>query len=154
MRAIVNREAQLVILLITLLMILCCDLEAQNAIDRIEEPTYPGGRKELLKYMEKNMVYPAEMKRLGNSGEVVVEFFVERSGVISGVSVVKSLSKEFDDEAIRLTRNMPRWNPGKKNGVPVRYKMTMPINFKLKGKRGTIHKDNNREFINELQFLF
>ena len=154
MRAIVNREARLVILLTTLLMMLCGDLKAQNATDRIEEPTYPGGRKELLKYMEKNIVYPAEMKRLGNSGEVVVEFFVERSGVISGVSVVKSLSKEFDDEAIRLTRNMPRWNPGKKNGVPVRYKMTMPINFKLKGKRGTIHKDNNREFINELQFLF
>ena len=66
------------------------------------------------------MVHPVEMRQLGVEGEVVVEFFVERSGVISGVSVVKSLSKSFDDEAIRLTRNMPRWVPGKKNGVPVR----------------------------------
>lgn len=139
--------------LIGVLLILCCDLAAQKTKDRIVEPSFIGGRKELLKYMEKNMVYPVEMQRLGKSGEVVVEFCVERSGVISGVSVVKSLSKDFDDEAIRLTRNMPRWNPGTKNGVPVRYKMTMPINFKLKRKHGTIDKDNNREFINELEFM-
>lgn len=78
------------------------------------------------------MVHPEEMRRLGIEGEVVVEFFVERNGVISGVNAVKKLTKEFDEEAIRLVRNMPYWIPGKKNGVPVRYKMTMPINFKIK----------------------
>ena len=58
------------------------------------------------------------------------------------VSVVKSLSKEFDDEAIRLTRYMPRWVPGTKNGNPVRYKMTMPINFKYARKK--------KSFVNEV----
>lgn len=105
---------------------------AQTKKDKIEEPQFPGGRKELLKYMEENMVHPEEMRRLGIEGEVVVEFFVERNGVISGVNVVKKLTKEFDEEAIRLVRNMPYWVPGKKNSVPVRYKMTMPINFKIK----------------------
>lgn len=114
------------------LFFICGNLEAQVKKDKIEEPQYPGGRKELLKYVEKNMVHPVEMRQLGVEGEVVVEFYVERSGVISGVSVVKGLSEAFDEEAIRLTRNMPRWIPGKKNGVPVRYKMTMPINFKVK----------------------
>ena len=114
---------------------LCSNLSAQTTADKIVEPQFPGGRKELLKYMEKNMVYPEEMRRLRKSGEVVVEFYIERSGVISGVSVVKSLTKEFDDEAIRLTRYMPRWVPGTKNGAPVRYKMTMPINFKYTNAR-------------------
>ena len=104
--------------------------------DVIVQPQFPGGREKLLEYMETQMVYPTEMRRLANSGEVVVEFFVERNGVISGVNVVRSLCKEFDDEAIRLTRNMPIWIPGTKNGVPVRYKMTMPINFKINRKRG------------------
>ena len=116
--------------LLSFLLMLCSNLSAQTTEDKIVEPQFPGGRKELLKYMEKNMVYPEEMRRLRKSGEVVVEFFVERSGVISGVNVVKSLTKEFDDEAIRLTRYMPRWVPGTKNGSPVRYRMTMPINFK------------------------
>jgi len=109
----------------------CSNVDAQKR-DKIEEPQYPGGRKELLKYMEENMRYPDSMRDLDMEGEVVVEFYVERNGVISGVSVVKSVSKEFDDEAIRLTRNMPRWIPGRKNGALVRYKMTMPINFKIK----------------------
>lgn len=129
-------------LLLCSLLLLCTDLAAQKR-DKIEEPQYPGGRKELLKYMEQNMVHPADMRKLGVEGEVVVEFYVERSGVISGVSVVKSLAKEFDDEAIRLTRNMPRWIPGRKNGVLVRYKMTMPINFRLKRHFGK-HIDKSR----------
>lgn len=153
MKTNMTSSSRAVVVLAALLM-LCCELAAQNTKDKIVEPSFPGGCKELLRYMEKKMVYPVEMQRLGKSGEVVVEFYVERSGVISGVNVVKSLSKEFDDEAIRLTRYMPRWNPGTKNGKPMRFKMTMPINFKLKRKRGTIDKDNNREFINELEFLF
>lgn len=120
------------------IVLACTSMDAQTKKDKIEEPQYPGGRKELLKYMEEQLVYPSEMRRLGQEGEVVVEFFVERNGFISGVNVVKGLTKEFDEEAIRLTRNMPRWIPGKKNGVPVRYRMTMPINFKIKiqSKRG------------------
>ena len=116
------------------IMLLCTTMMAQTE-DVIVQPEFPGGRKELLKYMEEHMVYPAEMRRLNKTGEVVVEFFVERNGVISGVNVVKGICKELDDEAIRLTRYMPLWEPGTKNGVPVRYKMTMPIHFKIKRKR-------------------
>lgn len=114
------------------ILFICVSTNAQTKNDKIEEPQFPGGRKELLKYMKENIVYPEEMRRLSKEGEVVVTFIVERSGVISGISVVKSLTKEFDEEAIRLVRYMPYWIPGKKNGVPVRYQMTMPINFKYK----------------------
>ena len=107
-------------------------LHAQTKKDKIEEPQFPGGRTELLKYMDENMVHPEEMRRLGTEGEVIVKFFVEANGVISGVTVMKSLTTEFDEEAKRLVRNMPYWIPGKKNGTPVRYQMTMPINFKIK----------------------
>ena len=124
-------------------LFLACSSYAQTKKDKIEEPQFPGGRKELLKYVEENMVHPEEMRRLGIEGEVVVEFFVERNGVISGVNVVKKLTKEFDEEAIRLVRNMPYWVPGKKNGVPVRYKMTMPINFKIKIQSGK-HIDKSK----------
>ena len=124
------KRCKWIVLLLGLVMV-CSNVDAQKR-DKIEEPQYPGGRKELLKYMEEHMRYPDSMRDLDMEGEVVVEFYVERNGVISGVSVVKSVSKEFDDEAIRLTRNMPRWIPGRKNGVLVRYKMTMPINFKIK----------------------
>ena len=124
-------------------LLLACTSYAQTKKDKIEEPQFPGGRKELLKYMEENKVHPEAMRRLGLEGEVVVEFFVERNGVISGVNVVKKLSDEFDEEAIRLVRNMPYWIPGKKNGVPVRYHMTMPINFKLQVQSGKLIDQSN-----------
>ena len=124
-------------------LLLACTSYAQTKKDKIEEPQFPGGRKELLKYMEKNKVHPEAMRRLGLEGEVVVEFFVERNGVISGVNVVKKLTDEFDEEAIRLVRNMPYWIPGKKNGVPVRYRMTMPINFKLQVQSGKLIDQSN-----------
>ena len=125
---------------ITLLfsLLLACTSYAQTKRDKIEEPQFPGGRKELLKYMEEKKAYPEAMRRLGIEGEVVVEFFVERNGVISGVNVIKKLTEEFDEEAIRLVRNMPYWIPGKKNGAPVRYRMTMPINFKVKVHSGEL----------------
>ena len=124
-------------------LLACIGLQAQTSKDKIEEPQFPGGRKELLKYMEENMVHPDEMRRLGTEGEVIVGFFVEPNGVIAGVTVVKSLTKEFDEEAKRLVRNMPYWIPGKKNGVPVRYRMTMPINFKVKTQSGK-HVDRSK----------
>ena len=124
-------------------LLACTGLHAQTKMDKIEEPQFPGGRKELIKYIEENMVHPEEMRRLGIEGEVIMGFFVEPSGVISGVTVVKGLTKEFDEEAKRLVRNMPYWIPGKKNGVPVRYRMTMPINFKVKVQSGK-HVDRSK----------
>ena len=87
------------ILFLFVFMLSCSTISAQAKKDKIEEPQYPGGRKEMLKYMEEHMVHPADMRKMGIEGEVVVEFFVERSGVITGVNVVKSLTKEYDDEA-------------------------------------------------------
>ncbi len=34
-------------------------------------------------------------------------------------------------EAIRLVRSMPRWEPGSQNGVAVPVWFTLPITFKL-----------------------
>ncbi|MGB0931105.1 MAG: energy transducer TonB, partial [Chitinophagales bacterium] len=36
-----------------------------------------------------------------------------------------------DAEAIRVVKEMPKWNPGKQRGKPVRVAFTLPIRFKL-----------------------
>ena len=65
------------------LLVLCClllvngNLVAQTQ-DKIEEPQYPGGRKELLKYMEEHMVHPADMRELG-SGDLEGKYSIRRS---------------------------------------------------------------------------
>ena len=113
------------------------------AEDIIVMPEYPGGEKALQKYLEDNLVYPTAARKMEVTGEVVVEFTVERGGALSGVNVVKGLSTELDQEALRVVRSMGRWKPGTKNGVPVRVKMTLPINFKLRKVEG--YRDESKE---------
>ena len=107
------------------------------ADDKIDMPEFPGGRRELQKFLAENVIYPTAARQMEITGEVVVEFVVERSGVLTGINIVKGLSPELDQEALRVVKLMPKWKAGRKNGVPTRVKMTMPINFKL-------HKTNDK----------
>ena len=109
------------------------------AADKIVYPEFPGGVTELKKYLEENIVYPTAARQMEITGEVVVEFTVERSGNLTGFNIVKGLSTELDQEALRVARNMPAWKPGTKNGTPVRVTMTMPINFKIHKVEGYLN---------------
>lgn len=113
------------------------------AEDKIVMPEYPGGREALQKYIESNLVYPTTARKLEMTGEVVVEFTVERGGMLTSINVVKGLAPELDEEALRVVQGMGRWIPGTKNGVPVRVTMKMPINFKLHKVNGFL--DESKE---------
>lgn len=115
------------------------------AEDKIVMPEYPGGREALMKYVEENLIYPSTARKMEMSGEVVVEFTVDRGGQLTGINVIKGVSTELDQEALRVVRGMGRWNPGTKNGIPVRVTMTMPINFKLHKVNGFV--DESKETV-------
>ena len=61
----------------------------------------------------------------------VVQFVVERDGSIAGANVVKGIGAGCDEEALRVVRSMPKWQPGKQRGQPVRVQFNLPIRFKL-----------------------
>ncbi|GAB3202669.1 protein TonB [Pontibacter aydingkolensis] len=95
-------------------------------------PSFPGGEMEMLKYLSKNIRYPAAAQRAGVEGLVVLSFVVSKTGEISEIQVVKNLGAGTDEEAMRVVKTMPKWTPGKQNGraVPVRY--TLPVRFTIK----------------------
>ncbi|MEJ8803581.1 energy transducer TonB [Pontibacter sp. H249] len=95
-------------------------------------PAFPGGETEMLKYLAKNIRYPAAAQRAGVEGLVVLSFVVSKTGEISEIQVVKNLGAGTDEEAMRVVKTMPKWTPGKQNGraVPVRY--TLPVRFTIK----------------------
>lgn len=107
------------------------DVAAQKNKDKIVMPQYPGGEKELHKYIMNELRYPQEAMLNKETGEVLVAFSIGMDGYVSGVRVIKSVSPSLDEEAIRVVRKMPSWIPGKKNGRAVRAEMTIPINFKV-----------------------
>ena len=96
-------------------------------------PEFPGGIKACMDYLQKNMRYPEAAKKAGMQGCVTVRFVVDKEGNIKEPKVLRSVDKEFDAEAIRLVKTMPKWNPGKQRDVPVAVKFTLPVKFQLDG---------------------
>ena len=94
-------------------------------------PKYPGGAVEFMKWLTRNLQYPALARSRKTQGKVVAVFYVEKDGNITGINVIQSLSPECDREAIRVLSKMPRWEPGVQNDQPCRTKVCIPIVFKL-----------------------
>ena len=95
-------------------------------------PEYPGGTDGLIKFLAENIKYPRAAEKNGIEGIVVLQFIVEKSGAISNVKVLKSVSKSLDNEAVRVVKKMKRFVPGyNEDHNPVRVLYTLPVNFKL-----------------------
>ena len=94
-------------------------------------PQFPGGPLEFIKWLTRNLKYPAQAKLLRQQGKVVAEFIVNKDGSVTDVNIVKSLNPACDREALRVLRMMPRWTAGVQNDKPCRTKVCIPIVFKL-----------------------
>jgi len=96
-----------------------------------QEPGFKGGIEKFYSYLQKNIRYPAVAKENNVQGKVFLSFVVEKDGSLTDIKVVRSLGSGCDDEAVRVLKGSPRWNPGIQNGRPVRVQYTMPISFTL-----------------------
>lgn len=94
-------------------------------------PEFPGGQMELLKFLARNIKYPAESVQKKEEGRVQMGFIINKDGSVSDVRVLKGVSPALDAEAIRVIKSMPTWTPGKVKGEIVRISYTAPITFKL-----------------------
>ena len=100
-----------------------------------EQPEFPGGMKELMKWFSENINYPEEAAKAGVQGRVFVRFVVHKDGSISSPEILRSLGNELlDTEALRVVSSMPKWKPGMQGGKAVNVWFTLPVIFKLQGK--------------------
>jgi TonB family protein len=96
-----------------------------------QNPEFIGGQAKMYQYLGENIKYPAAAQRANISGRVFVKFVVEDDGAIGDVEVMKGIGFGCDEEAIRVVKSMPKWNPGVQNGKNVRVYYNMPIVYKL-----------------------
>ncbi len=96
-----------------------------------EKASFPGGDEAFYKWIVKNLRYPEECKKNEIGGRVMITSVIEKDGSITDPNVSRSPDKALSDEAIRLVTSMPKWNPGKMGGKPVRCHFTIPIAFRL-----------------------
>jgi protein TonB len=96
-----------------------------------DQPSFPGGEEARIRYLTENLRYPQMAREAGIQGTVFVTFVVERDGSVTDVRVLRGIGGGCDEEAVRVVRNMPRWEPGRQRGQPVRVQFNMPIRFVL-----------------------
>ncbi|MBL0129428.1 MAG: TonB family protein [Flavobacteriales bacterium] len=108
--------------------------EAEPQIFTIVEemPAFPGGEAELFKYLSKAVKYPQMAQDAMISGVVYMTFVVDENGKVRDPKVLRGIGGGCDQEAIRVVKAMPEWEPGKQRGKPVRVQYNLPIRFTLK----------------------
>lgn len=74
--------------------------------------------------------YPSAARRDGMNGEVVVEFLVDETGRVTNPSIVRSTSSVFEEPSLRAVLKW-RFEPGKRDGRVVRFRMAVPVVFRL-----------------------
>jgi periplasmic protein TonB len=98
----------------------------------VEDKAEPkDGLAEFYKYVNSSISYPAAARRMGVQGKVFVEFIVSRTGELTDIHTVKGIGAGCDEEAVRVIKGSPAWNPAKQRGKAVRQRMVLPITFKL-----------------------
>jgi TonB family protein len=85
----------------------------------------------IKQFINRNVEFPEMAKQMGVAGKVWVSFIINNDGNVSDVKIERSVDKLLDDEALRVIRELPKILPAKADGLPVRLRYSVPINFQL-----------------------
>jgi len=97
-------------------------------------PEFPGGEKEMLKFMFRNIEISEEAHENSKSDRILVSFIVTETGEIDNIIVAKGEYPLLNKAAIDMVKKMPRWIPGKINGEPVAVRYILPVNYIIENK--------------------
>ncbi len=93
-------------------------------------PQFPGGPREFMKWLTRNLKYPSGLEQQKVQGKVVAEFIVNKDGSVTDVKITSKLHPLCDAEVLRVLRTMPRWSAGIDKGEPCRTKVCIPVVFR------------------------
>ena len=94
-------------------------------------PQYPGGDRELLKFIAQSIKYPTDAQEAGVQGRVICSFVVDKKGNIVEPKIIRGIDPSLEGVGLRVFGMMPRWTPGRQDGKAVRVLYTVPITFRL-----------------------
>lgn len=100
-------------------------------IGNLNPDILPTPKVNIADYFAANLRYPPDARANNIEGVVEVSFVVDEKGKICQPKVHKGIGGGCDQEALRVVRAMPRWNPGKYDGKPAKVYYTQAVVFRL-----------------------
>lgn len=104
----------------------------------LKEPTYPGGQKAMLLFIQNNLQYPPEAIAAKVEGTVRIRFSIDHTGKVFKSQVISSLGHGCDEEAHRLVKLL-RFIVPKVHKLRVEYHRTLNIHFKVQEELPITH---------------
>ena len=109
------------------------EIEDDQPFVKVEKmPSFQGG--DILTFrtwVQKSIIYPQTALINNISGRVLLMFVIERDGSLTDIQVLQSPDSSLSNEAIRVLKISPKWEPGKQRNKPVRVKYTLPVDFRI-----------------------
>ncbi|RAJ87808.1 TonB family protein [Chitinophaga dinghuensis] len=102
--------------------------------DPEKQAAYPGGQIPMEEFIINNLRYPQTAIDHRISGTVMIHFTVAANGKITNAHTLagkQQISKEMDEEALRVVNSMPNWQPAKENHKKVASEVVLPVTFRL-----------------------
>lgn len=97
-----------------------------------QAPAFIGGYNTLYNFIGSTLRYPADARRNGTQGKVIISVVITKDGEIIDETVEKGLGHGLDEEALRVIKLIPdEWVAGKVNGQQADIKILIPITFRL-----------------------
>lgn len=94
-------------------------------------PTFPDGDEKLMEWISQHIQYPQNAYDSHIQGRVIVQFLIKEDGSVGDAKIIRSLFPSLDEEALRVVRTLPKFNPAILNGKAVEYWFTIPVVFRL-----------------------
>ena len=114
------------------------EVEEEEVVDdtpyiKVEKmPTFMGGDLNAFrKWVQERIKYPQIAQENGISGRVTLSFVIERDGSLTNIEVLQTPDRSLSEEAIRVLKTSPKWEPGMQRNQPVRVKYTLPVVFTI-----------------------
>ena len=96
----------------------------------IIQPEFPGGYKALMQYIHKHLRWPKKASCTKDKIRVIIGCTIDKKGKVRKVKVMRSFAPEYDKEAIRVVKKLPKFKPARMNGKVVNIKYVISIVFK------------------------
>lgn len=90
---------------------------------------FRGGKENFAKFLRENIKYPDYAIQNKVNGIIFVHIIINRDGSLQDLKLYKGIEQSCNDEVMRVMKLMPNWIPARKNGVNVRQRLIIPVNF-------------------------
>lgn len=109
------------------------EIEEDQPFIKVEKmPTFQGGDLNSFRnWVQSKVRYPQIAQENGVQGKVVLSFVIEKDGSLTNIEVLQSPDRSLADEAVRVLKTSPKWEPGQQRNQPVRVKYTLPVDFRI-----------------------